>query len=680
MCKNTLILISFTVVLVLNSCSQINLRPPKQQFFNALSENLPSDVDSFELNQAWALSILRATREQNCQEILKLESDELFPIKDFLLLKKLELCGDNQSIIESIWKRKIIPANWAKKFYYELSLGLARKFNLKDLQAEFSYHYSNYLPTQKQKVELLKSASHLTTNNELKENIKNRLLNVAPHLNPFITEENRYEIARDYENNRLYPQARSLYRKILSDENEDIEFRIKVWNRFSYTYKLQRDHVRYLKKTQNLARFLQKEYNEDERIKKHLVKTKIRLARIHWTQHNTQDAIKELNDIVSHEMASEENLALVYLIFSQIYKEKKNYVKTIEYLTKATTIKCQDEELVYKILWALAWTYYTDKNYEQSINFFNKIEENISEISYQTRAKFWKAIALEKMNKLEESKAIFSEIKITEPYGHYGILSVFKLNEKYTQLEERKISREINDLTLSWLIALKEYDYANSYLEYNKNAITKNSSIEEVLYLYKSMEDYKELLAQFYSIEKQQRLKLIDKWYHEIFPTPFKDEFIHLSENQRVEKELVYAITRQESAFNQYALSPAQAYGLMQLTPETAQIIADKYQIQYNNVEDLYRPEINLQMGVHLLRDLKDKFDNKFILYVASYNAASSVVKKWDQERNTGDPLEFIENIPYRETRNYVKLVLRNYINYKRIFAKESFNFPKDLF
>ena len=117
----------------------------------------------------------------------------------------------------------------------------------------------------------------------------------------------------------------------------------------------------------------------------------------------------------------------------------------------------------------------------------------------------------------------------------------------------------------------------------------------------------------------------------------------------------------------------------MQITPENASRLSKAVNIVYNSPTDLFSPKVNFLMGSALLKRLQEKFNDKFIFYVAAYNASKKSVERWAEERYNGDSLQFIELIPYNETKNYVKLVLRNYINYKRLNSKRPFYFPKDI-
>ena len=140
------------------------------------------------------------------------------------------------------------------------------------------------------------------------------------------------------------------------------------------------------------------------------------------------------------------------------------------------------------------------------------------------------------------------------------------------------------------------------------------------------------------------------------------------------------AISRQESNFNPRARSWADAFGLMQVIPEKASEISQKYHIQYNSIEDLYDPSVSTKIGIALLSELRHKNQGKFIQSTASYNASPNVVSKWEKERFNGNYLEFIESIPYEETRNYIKLVFRNYVTYKRILSEKSIILENNFF
>jgi len=134
----------------------------------------------------------------------------------------------------------------------------------------------------------------------------------------------------------------------------------------------------------------------------------------------------------------------------------------------------------------------------------------------------------------------------------------------------------------------------------------------------------------------------------------------------RVDKALVYAHALQESQFRTTVVSPAGARGLMQIMPATAQLIARRKGLPLGSLDD---PETNIEYGQFYLEQLRDAAGTGGLLpkVIAAYNAGPGAVLKWnDRQRDRGDPLLFIESIPYWETRGYVAIVLRNYWMYQR--------------
>jgi soluble lytic murein transglycosylase len=136
-----------------------------------------------------------------------------------------------------------------------------------------------------------------------------------------------------------------------------------------------------------------------------------------------------------------------------------------------------------------------------------------------------------------------------------------------------------------------------------------------------------------------------------------------------VPRALVLALTRQESEFDPTATSSANARGLMQLLPATAQDAAKRYGLPYAGANDLYQPQANLALGCYHLKDLLDGLNGSYVLSIAGYNAGKARVTSWTTTR--GDPrdpkvdvIDWIESIPFDETRNYVMRVLENELAY----------------
>ncbi|CAN1514023.1 Slt70_like domain containing protein [Sphingomonadaceae bacterium] len=135
----------------------------------------------------------------------------------------------------------------------------------------------------------------------------------------------------------------------------------------------------------------------------------------------------------------------------------------------------------------------------------------------------------------------------------------------------------------------------------------------------------------------------------------------------RIEPTLVYAHALQESAFRTSVISSAGARGLMQVKPGTAQEMA-RARGAFFNASDLDRPTVNLEYGQSYIERLRDMSATGGLLpkVIAAYNAGPTPVTRWNSEiRDNGDPLLFIESIPFWETRGYVSVILRNYWMYE---------------
>ena len=142
--------------------------------------------------------------------------------------------------------------------------------------------------------------------------------------------------------------------------------------------------------------------------------------------------------------------------------------------------------------------------------------------------------------------------------------------------------------------------------------------------------------------------------------------------DNRVTKTFAMAIARQESAWNPMAQSSANARGLMQLLPSTAQKTAENQQLPYNGELDLFKPLNNILLGTAHLNELNAKYPNNRILIASAYNAGSSRVEKWLARANGKLAMdEFIASIPFFETRGYVQNVLTYDFYYQHLQDKE---------
>ncbi|MEA5623642.1 transglycosylase SLT domain-containing protein [Nostoc sp. UHCC 0251] len=171
-------------------------------------------------------------------------------------------------------------------------------------------------------------------------------------------------------------------------------------------------------------------------------------------------------------------------------------------------------------------------------------------------------------------------------------------------------------------------------------------------------------LAQYEALSKQ-----ITYWQAR-YPFPYLREIEKWSTDRQLNPLLVTALMRQESRFQPKIKSIADATGLMQVLPSTAKWIAPQIKVDFKTIS-LENPNDNIMMGTWYLDHTHEQYNNNSLLAIASYNAGPGNVSKWLQTLTTQDPDEFVEEIPFDETKNYVRQVFGNYWNYLRLYNPE---------
>lgn len=174
-----------------------------------------------------------------------------------------------------------------------------------------------------------------------------------------------------------------------------------------------------------------------------------------------------------------------------------------------------------------------------------------------------------------------------------------------------------------------------------------------------------------------------------LFPVRYKEDISVLAEKLDLDPFFVISLIRQESLFNPKAYSPAGAIGLMQMLRTTARLEARRLSKSYveNKKEKrsllnktrskwkLFDKDTNLKLGIHHLHSLLKEHGSS-VFTLSAYNAGPGRLKIWRNKFDTDDLLLFTEKIPYKETRGYVKLILRNYFYYKKWYGGENVGMP----
>ena len=159
-----------------------------------------------------------------------------------------------------------------------------------------------------------------------------------------------------------------------------------------------------------------------------------------------------------------------------------------------------------------------------------------------------------------------------------------------------------------------------------------------------------------------------DVYWRLLFPQPYWSELVANSGENGLDPYLVASLIRQESEFNAGAVSRANAYGLMQLLPSVGKSLAKREKMKGFTTAQLLNPSVNLRLGTINLRQVLDRFGGQQEYALAAYNAGDVPVRQWMSSGDYKDIAEYVESIPYTETREYVQAILRNRQMYKALY------------
>ena len=154
-----------------------------------------------------------------------------------------------------------------------------------------------------------------------------------------------------------------------------------------------------------------------------------------------------------------------------------------------------------------------------------------------------------------------------------------------------------------------------------------------------------------------------------LFPQPYWSDLVADSQRNGLDPYLVASLIRQESEFNAGAVSHANAYGLMQLIPSTGKAMARKQGLKGFTTNQLLNPATNIQLGTLNLKQVLNRFGGQAEYALAAYNAGDVPVRQWMATGDYKDIPEFVESIPYTETRDYVQAIIRNQVMYRSLYS-----------
>ena len=351
----------------------------------------------------------------------------------------------------------------------------------------------------------------------------------------------------------------------------------------------------------------------------------------------------------------------------------KLYIKYIDYIenTNFKNLLIIKDPKYWKSLWLSAWIHFKKNDLKMAVKHFRKgIYSPIA--PYRVANFFW-------LHKLENADPEHIEdFPFTYYYTRIKKAGVPDRGlKRFVELINGKQSRLFIDIVED-LKSLLKYNLINesfNFLNWAKNEKSLSESdvnvlkiIESILHLKK-----KDFYRAFSSLTKNFKNYIsmrLPRFLRQIYtPVRYKHLIDVYSRINRVDRTLMYALIRDESFFRADVVSPSGAHGLTQLLLQTARRTARKHGIRIRR-RDLYKPEINLRIGIEYFRFLMNKYNGKINFVLAAYNAGDHRVDTWINDFGNVSEEEFIEMIPLSETRNYVKNIFRNYYYYRLYYGR----------
>ena len=353
-----------------------------------------------------------------------------------------------------------------------------------------------------------------------------------------------------------------------------------------------------------------------------------------------------------------------------------------------------------ELSWRIGWLYYSQRLFGTAAQEFGRAAERFPQSMFASNALYWQAKALDSNGHSPQALPLYEQVARDYPYTYYGLRAQEVLRSKvslgytpapafasanghpFTAGRSQPLSTDpslsdaarFHRVRADELLALRFLEDAREEIAHFARRLGEGVPERMVLahmYLRADMplQAIRTLNATLSSVAANERLSLPPEFWTALFPQLYWQEVLEATHYVRLDPWLVLGVIRQESAFNARTVSRSDARGLMQLLPSTGREVYQRIGMAAFRNDLLFDPRLNVRLGTQYLGRLADTHRGNLILALAAYNAGPERVKRWLQELSTADWDEFIERLPFEETRLYVKSVLRNYGVYQRLYG-----------
>jgi soluble lytic murein transglycosylase len=420
------------------------------------------------------------------------------------------------------------------------------------------------------------------------------------------------------------------------------------------------------------------------------------LARVYHHQHRADSSTEHYDYVIRHHSHSQW-AAKSLLALAKLAEKADDFSKAAALYQRMAADFLTHEDAA-ESLWRAAWLYYQERDYPRAQQLWQHFEDTFPNDDLLPRAIYWQArIALQQR---QQPKAImlYQHIVRHYPFHYYSFLAHTQLQHAGAVVPSMTIPHET---TIDWelrspltlpaasttaltppqfhLLRVREFQQLHMPTE-------ARHEIRRLQTLLPDTHATRYFLATLYSANAHHldtflQLNQIVNTLHPdtlrglsrdfwtmLYPKPFWKHVKEYAAANGLNPYLVLSIMRQESAFNPRARSYAGARGLMQLMPTTARQVSRALELPRFQQAMLFRPASNIALGTRYIATQLKRYNGNRVLALAAYNAGPHRAYRWYKKWAHLPLDEFIEHIPFRETRLYVKLILRNMMAYEYLY------------
>ena len=393
-------------------------------------------------------------------------------------------------------------------------------------------------------------------------------------------------------------------------------------------------------------------------------------ARWRWNADEDEQALRLFHDVVRRFPGSAAAPEALYAI-GRIHQEAGRYgAAHAAYVELAA--RYPRAPLAAEARWRAGWVRYLAGDFVGAASWFARLAAR-SARSPRVAAEYWHARTLERLGREAEARARLVHVADRHPTSYYAALAEAHLGRPASAPAPPPAEQPLfpSDLAAPHgerarlLFGLALARFARLELEAEQALAAGPAQRHRLLQAYRAVGAPGAALR--LALEMRPHSPGALRGY--LYPLGYWTEVRTQAAARGLDPFLVLALVRQESLFEPEAVSPADAHGLMQLMPATARELARAADGHAPDRARLHEPAVNIALGTALLRRLLDRYGGSVVKALAAYNAGEDAVAKWEHRYGNRTEDEFVELVSFRETRDYVKAVLRNYRMYGRIYA-----------